>query len=86
MGFECHFKFYLLRTLVNEVVSSFGAGRMDHNNRALNQLATATVQVVPCPLSLCDDTPTLFFFTPCFVLSYVVFSFLPLMFLNSSKS
>jgi hypothetical protein len=50
-GFPDQFKFCLLRTTCNDIITSFASGRINHNNRAMNQLASATVKVISDLLS-----------------------------------
>lgn len=50
-NFSNHFKFFLLRTAANDVIHSFASGRIDHSNRQMNQLASATVSVISNLLS-----------------------------------
>jgi hypothetical protein len=50
-SFPDHFKFFLLRTACNDIIASFASGRINHNNKNMNQLASATVKVISDLLS-----------------------------------
>jgi len=51
IGFPDHHKFHLLTTGLSNILDSFDSGRIDHNNKSMNALATQTVTALSDLLS-----------------------------------